>query len=143
MIEIELEPMALPAMQRAHEEERALYLQLARAVAARRAGEADHDAIDAILSDLLDHMTRHFGEEDRMMFEAGFPPYPAHSAEHRQVLEEVAASIARWQQTRDLDALAGHLLDRHLAWMKRHVATMDYLTARYLAMAEVAQRRPL
>lgn len=138
---IELEPMEHPGMQAAHEVEIELYLRLAAQVEARNRGElADADAaIDTTLVTLLSQMEAHFGEEDRMMLALRFPPYPAHAAEHRQVLDEMRNSIARWQVDRDLDALACHVLGDHLVWMKRHVATMDYLTARFINMASAAR----
>ena len=40
----------------------------------------------------------------------------------------------------EIGAILAALLDRYLAWRKRHVATMDYLTARNLAMAKAAER---
>lgn len=70
----------------------------------------------------------------------GFPPYPAHAGEHQEVLHGIRQAIAAWRQGHDDDLLRRHLLDEHVRWMTRHVATMDHLTARFINMALAAGR---
>lgn len=139
-LQLELDAMEHPGMQAAHEAEQALYCELAAVINARRRNEVGDAAVEQVLDALFATMERHFAEEDQMMLELRFPPYPHHAGEHRQVLASVVATIARWRATRDLDLLMDQLLGTHLSWMKRHVATMDYLTARFINMASAAQQ---
>ncbi len=99
------------------------------ATLARKAGPAE---VDALLDRLLEHTRSHFAEENRLMQETGFPPYPMHKGEHDRVLDDMESRIARWKQGRDTKALSGWLEVGLVDWFVSHVSTMDYITARFI-----------
>lgn len=96
---------------------------------ARKAGPAE---VDALLDRLLEHTRSHFAEENRLMQETGFPPYPMHKGEHDRVLDDMETRIARWKAGRDTKALSDWLEVVLVDWFVSHVSTMDYITARFI-----------
>jgi len=100
-------------------------------------GQLDANAttkeVDASLDELLTHTQHHFAEEERMMREVNFPPFPVHKGEHDAVLKDMAARVGNWEQDRDADALRAWL-DKNVGdWFVNHVSTMDFVTARFIA----------
>jgi len=95
--------------------------------------QAPDSDVDAVLNQLLEHTHHHFGEEERAMQEAQFPPYPMHKMEHDQVLEDMQNRVAQWQQQRDASVLKNYLEKTLIDWFTRHVGMMDFVTARYIS----------
>ncbi len=95
--------------------------------------------VDALLARLLAHTRDHFAEENRLMQEASFPPYPMHKGEHDRVLADMEAHITRWKEGRDAVALANWLEVGLVDWFVGHVSTMDFVTARYIKNAQGKQ----
>jgi len=88
--------------------------------------------VDTLLDELLVHTRHHFAEENRLMQETGFPPYPMHKGEHDRVLGDMESRIARWKQERDATALSNWLEVDIVDWFVSHVSTMDFITARFI-----------
>ena len=88
--------------------------------------------VDTLLDELLVHTRHHFAEENRLMQETGFPPYPMHKGEHDRVLGDMESRIARWKQERDATALSNWLEVDIVDWFVSHVSTMDFITARFV-----------
>lgn len=95
----------------------------------RQAPDTD---VDATLDELLAHTRHHFGEEERHMQEAQFPPYPMHKMEHDRVLEDMENRVAQWKRQRDATALRDYLEHALIDWFTQHVGMMDFVTARYI-----------
>ncbi len=93
---------------------------------------APNAGVDTLLDELLEHTRHHFAEEERLMQEFRFPPYPVHKGEHDKVLADTAAKIEGWKRGHDGGALR-QWLDRDVGdWFVNHVSTMDLVTARYI-----------
>jgi hemerythrin len=98
--------------------------------------EARH-ALDQRLQEFLDHLQTHFAGEEEHMRRHGFPVYPIHKGEHDRVYAELEQVINGWQREGDLAALRHYLYEVFPAWMFQHIASMDRVTALFLA--EVTQ----
>ncbi len=129
----------LDFMNRVHGEEVAMLNQLAERVAARDADPAVQADIDALLDTLLAHMRRHFADEEAMMRRIAFPPYPVHKQEHDRLLEELTRLHDQARAQGDTREMERFLLETVPAWFDQHVATMDMVTARFLAMQGVTE----
>lgn len=121
--------VALDFMNRDHADFVALRGQLL-ALLSEHASEA---RVDNLLDELLAHTSHHFAEEERVMLETGFPPYPVHKMEHDNVLAEMAAKADSWKKTRDAAALHDWVDCRMGDWFVNHVGSMDLVTARFAA----------
>jgi hemerythrin len=90
-------------------------------------------AVDALLDELLSHTRHHFAEEERLMREVNFPPFPVHKGEHDAVLRNMSTRVEDWKQDRDAERLRAWL-DKDVGdWFVDHVSTMDFVTARFIA----------
>lgn len=121
--------VALTFMNRDHAEFVALRDSLLGQLDARSPAEA----VDSSLDELLTHTRQHFAEEERLMREVNFPPFPVHKGEHDAVLKGMATRIASWKLDRDANVLRVWL-DKDVGdWFVNHVGTMDLVTARFIA----------
>jgi hemerythrin len=120
--------VALDFMNRDHAEFVGLRAQLLELLAAA----APDARVDKLLADLLEHTRHHFAEEERLMQEVRFPPYPVHKGEHDSVLADMAAKVELWKQGHDAAALR-KWLERDVGdWFVNHVSTMDFVTAGFI-----------
>lgn len=121
--------VALDFMNRDHEE----FVSLHGAVLEVLRTSSRLEDLERILADLALHLQSHFAAEEDVMQRHRFPAYPVHLAEHRRVLADVEARYGRWRSDRDGNALADWLDGEVAAWFLDHVASMDTVTAGYIA----------
>ena len=95
----------------------------------------DATKITEIFTRLLQHNREHFAREEEQMQQFDFPPYPVHQREHGIVLTEMAAELDAWTKTADLERLKHYARITLTNWFVNHIATMDTITARYIAGA--------
>lgn len=120
--------VALEFMNRDHAE----FVGLRASLLELLASPAPDARVDKLLDELLEHTRHHFAEEERLMQETGFPPYPMHKGEHDNVLADMAARVERWKQGHDVAALR-EWLDREIGdWFVNHVSSMDFVTAGFI-----------
>ncbi len=122
----------LAFMNRDHAE----FVELRETLLVMLAHQGNPAEADALLDRLLEHTRRHFAEEERLMQETRFPPYPMHKGEHDRVLADMESHVARWKQERDITALSDWLEVGLVDWFVGHVSTMDFVTARYIKNAQ-------
>ncbi|MEK7811301.1 MAG: hemerythrin family protein [Pseudomonadota bacterium] len=96
-------------------------------------------AVDLKLSWLLAHTRHHFAEEERKMQETHFPPYLMHKMEHDRVLADMESHIEDWLAKRDAVALQNWMQKDVASWFLTHVATMDFVTAGFIAAQQHAK----
>jgi hemerythrin len=121
-----------PFMNRVHDEEAELLERLKQQLAAVRAGEQELNALDPLVDELLTHMIEHFEREERLMQQIGFPPYPMHKSAHDEVLEATRGVVDAWKKQPDAELLDSFFLQQLPQWLEQHIATMDFVTARFL-----------
>ncbi len=75
--------------------------------------------VAACIDTLIDDVTRHFAEEEKILQQAGFPAVQAHAEQHRELLDHAAYLVERFKR-HDLDTgelfqfLATDLVARHM-----------------------------
>jgi len=100
----------------------------------------DTEASEAELSDaleaLFEHTRTHFTNEERLMREVGFPPYEIHKAEHDRVLNEFQLVMLDWRTKKENNILRDYICSETPQWLHQHIATMDTMTANFIAMVK-------
>lgn len=129
MKSIDFETVDHQAMQALHEEEAIILHDLLSALQKK---DADITAINSLIDQFIKHTEQHFSYEENLMIKAGFPPYPAHASEHRNALDQLQDYHSQWQTHLSPADLYKQLHEAYLPWLKRHVQTMDYLTAQFV-----------
>lgn len=89
--------------------------------------------IAAVLTEMFEHSKSHFAREEAEMLRVDFPAYECHKGEHERVLAELVQVLQRWQQNSDIESLQGYLNSTLCRWLINHVATMDSVTAMFVA----------
>ncbi len=92
----------------------------------------ERDDVTALLAQLLAHSREHFGREELQMEKFSFPAYSCHKNEHEQVLTEMEKELDAWQAAGDVQWLNDYL-EQLPEWLAGHVASMDTVTANYIA----------
>lgn len=127
-------PVALESMNEIHHEEADMLNALDELMQQVEQGSAAVDSLEAKLDEFLDHMTSHFRGEEVEMEAINFPPYRIHKSEHDNELAKASECINNWKTSNDLEPLATYLREELPQWLDQHIATMDKVTAHFLAM---------
>ena len=125
----ELPEVAVASMNATHAEEMEILQRLLAALASDTA-----EAAAAAAEEFLRHVEAHFGREERLMEQYGFPPYPMHKGEHDQMRALVANACGDVGTAEGRARLRAFLERDFLPWLVNHVTTMDTVTAQFLAM---------
>lgn len=127
----QLPMLKTPVMNDMHYEAVLLINQLSSAIQ-----NADTDEIEKTLQSLIDHTREHYGKEENLMLEKGFPPYAAHKEEHDGSLVEMEKEASHFLQTKDANALGRYVENSLIPFFLRHTETMDAVTSIFLENSE-------
>jgi hemerythrin len=94
--------------------------------------EENKQKIDEQYQEWFKHTIVHFANEEEMMREKSFPPYPVHKGEHDNALSTMDRVFLSWQSTGDIQVLKGYLEEELPTWLVHHIQTMDTVTAMFL-----------
>jgi len=94
----------------------------------------EKQTITQALESWLQHTKVHFANENTLMKEINFPPYPMHAGEHESTLEKMAALVNEWKSTNDIEPVAEFAFNEWPKWFEAHISTMDMMTARFAVM---------
>ncbi len=124
--------LAVPFMNEDHAEEARLINAASDQVEALRAGKGGPDEVKGALEALYAHTRAHFAREESAMLEASFPALSFHQAEHVRILGELGEAERRFRESGQGEPLAAYLAT-FPSWFEQHIASMDTVTARYVA----------
>ncbi|QSZ40771.1 hypothetical protein GJV85_01100 [Sulfurimonas aquatica] len=97
----------------------------------------DINSISELFIELIEHTEQHCKNEEEMMIEKKFPPYPAHKEEHDLALDDMRNAALKFTETKDIDAVKKYV-DLNLApWFLQHTETMDAVTSMFLENSEL------
>jgi hemerythrin len=94
-----------------------------------------HD-VDAVISGILEiqeHCIKHFAHEEQEMRRFQFPPFKVHKQAHDRVLMEIDMVVKQLQNHRILSKISGYIEHEFPSWFAHHLATMDKMTAEFIA----------
>lgn len=118
-------------MNRDHEEAVDLLNRLQQGVS-----EENLEQVKQGMAELISHCQQHFEREEISMRNYGFPPYVIHKQEHDRVLMELKMIAEQLQSHSDVSKISSYVIQEFPAWFVQHLATMDKMTAQYLAMKQ-------
>lgn len=81
------------------------------------------DVTDRLLRDLVAYTKSHFASEEFMLAKTGYPQLEAHRQRHRELTEEVAGYVKRFE--RGEAALSVHLIGFLRDWLTNHIRRED------------------
>ncbi|BAI72797.1 hemerythrin [Azospirillum sp. B510] len=101
----------------------------------RAACDAPSGGLQAPFAAFAKHLREHFARENALMTQHGFFALHCHMDEHARVLMVVAAMEADLENGRE-DRARLYVTEHFPDWFHTHLATMDRVTADFLAQAE-------
>jgi len=92
----------------------------------------DLNGVREVLEEYLQHLIKHFADEEKLMKEADFPEYYAHKAEHDRNIKELKALTLYFEKHQDTKAIYIHIQGGLSPWILHHMKTMDTEAAEFL-----------
>jgi len=87
-----------------------------------------------LLKELIRHTHEHFGQEETLMHETGFATASEHVEEHRRILNDMEAMLARAERGRL--RMPREFIKTHMPeWFQLHLVTMDSALAQHLKIS--------
>lgn len=117
----------LPSMNEVHDEEIELIAKL-HAVAKDNQTKLAYER----LNELIEHMAKHFADEEKWMQEAEYPGYHRHKHEHTKQLMDIQAVRSFYEMTNDTQAIAAYMHDSLSPWIIEHVEDYDSAASEFL-----------
>jgi hemerythrin len=99
------------------------------------------DEVQRVLAFLGDYVHLHFGAEEALMVQHGYPQRTEHLEQHREFIRGLAQlkqELGRMGPTAELAALVG---GRLVDWLREHIAATDLALGTWLAAQERAGPR--
>jgi len=120
-------------MQEVHLEEIEMMNAVYKLLEAVESDSGDRLLLTEKLDELLLHTREHFANEERLMREYNFPPYQMHKGSHDLFLADMEQMLMDWKSNHKIAPVGQFLRSELPSWMKQHIATMDFVTAGFLA----------
>jgi hemerythrin len=130
----QLPTVALDFMNKDHQEVVDIYNQVERDYKL-----LDVDSVIAGILQIQEHCIQHFAHEELEMKTYDFPPYQVHKQEHDRVLMDIDMVVKQLQNHRMLSKISGYIEHAFPSWFSHHLATMDKMTAEFIAGQKIAQ----
>jgi len=130
----QLPTVALDFMNKDHQEVVDIYNQVERDYKL-----LDVDSVITGILQIQEHCIQHFAHEEREMKTYNFPPYQVHKQEHDRVLMDIDMVVKQLQNHRMLSKISGYIEHAFPSWFSHHLATMDKMTAEFIAGQKIAQ----
>lgn len=86
-------------------------------------GEKSAEVLSRVLARLTFYSVQHFGHEEKLMEESGYPGYPEHKAEHEAFVEKLGEFKAGFHNGNP--ALPEEVLAYLRAWLLGHIQGTD------------------
>ena len=128
-----LPQVAVAFMNEDHREEARLLNAVTAALTAVCDGRGGRAEVTRTWRALEQHTRAHFAREERAMIQTNFPPFEVHRAEHELVLAAMEAELRAFEEGGEAERLTRYVDSAMPDWLHRHIETMDFVTARYLA----------
>lgn len=98
----------------------------------------DSETIAMCMHEIIEHTRGHFGNEERLMKEVGFPAFNMHESEHIRVFNEIQRVFSQWLHTKDNNILKEYFFGSFQEWLSAHITSMDTITAQFISMNKIA-----
>lgn len=93
----------------------------------------DKTLIEKIFSGMLDYTRIHFADEERLLFENGYPDYDAHKKLHDNFIEQLEELRKRLQQGQLSDWQSTlEIINLMSKWFREHIRKADQKYAAFL-----------
>lgn len=98
-------------------------------------GYCDRDLVESQIKILERYVVEHFGREEHLMRQAGYPHLEAHLALHTQFRADVSRIRRQWMTSGDDPELQAEISETLSHWLVNHILGADRAYGPWLAKA--------
>ena len=124
--------MDVEEMQETHENEIKILNELDKLATHYQIHKEIPDGLEEKLDEYIEHVHKHFANEERLMQKYGFPSYDMHKNAHDMFLMDLEYATKPWKERGDLKKIISFLY-KTPEWIVMHVNSVDTPTANFLA----------
>lgn len=128
----QLEYMSVDQMQETHENEIKILNEIEKLAIKYERKEIEKAELEAKLDEYIDHVHKHFANEERLMEEYNFPSFDMHKLAHDMFLMDLTYATRQWKEFGDIKKIINFVY-KTPEWILMHVNSVDAPTANYLA----------
>ncbi|MDQ7045402.1 MAG: hemerythrin family protein [Sulfurimonas sp.] len=128
----QVEEMSVEAMQETHENEIQILNDIDKLATIHQIQKTGLDELVAKIEEYIEHVHKHFANEERLMQKYNFPSYDMHKTAHDMFLEDLDHSVRQWKRADNIEKIT-NFIRRTPEWIVLHVNSVDAPTANYLA----------
>lgn len=128
----QLEYMNVDQMQETHENEIKILNEIEKLAIKYERKEIEKAELEAKLDEYIDHVHKHFANEERLMEEYNFPSFDMHKLAHDMFLMDLTYATRQWKEFGDIKKIINFVY-KTPEWILMHVNSVDAPTANYLA----------
>jgi len=138
----QVEHLDVEEMQETHEEEIKLLNEVEKLSTKYLMDKSNLTQLEAKLDEYIDHVKKHFANEERLMKKYDFPSYDMHKTAHDMFLDDISAAIRQWKNFGDIKKIINFIY-KSPEWIVLHINTVDVPTSAYIAqkMAEESEKK--
>jgi len=135
----QVEEMSVAQMQETHENEIKILNAIDNLAIDYDRKEVTLEELEAKINEYVEHVHKHFANEEELMQKYNFPSYDMHKTAHDMFLEELDHAIKNWKRYDNIEKIT-NFIRRTPEWIVLHVNTVDVPTANFLAAKMKAGR---
>ncbi|MDA7816731.1 hemerythrin family protein [Sulfurimonas sp.] len=128
----QVEDMSVEQMQETHENEIKILNDIDKLAILCDRGQITQEELETKINEYIEHVHKHFENEEKLMREYDFPSYDMHKTAHDMFLEELQNAIKYWKRYEDINKILNFIRNAP-EWIVLHVNTVDAPTANYLS----------
>ncbi len=130
-IKVEFDPLLETGEAAIDAQHRELFVRLDRLLEASHEGRSAAE-IDGLLQFLGRYIVEHFGAEERLMTEAGYPDIESHRREHEWFVQEYGIMYREFKQEGPRLAFVIRVSNRVATWFREHIFKTDRVMAAWI-----------
>ena len=128
----QVEELDVEEMQATHENEIQILNDIDKLATQCQIQKTPTDALEAKLHEYVEHVHKHFTNEEGLMEKYNFPKYEMHKTAHDIFLSDLEHSSREWRKYGDFKKIL-NFIRKTPEWIVLHVNSVDAPTAAYLA----------
>ena len=128
----QVEFMSVDEMQKTHEDEIKIINEIDKLTFEYERGTIKLDQLESKLDAYIEHVKKHFANEERLMQKYNFPSYEMHKLAHDMFLMDLQYATKQWKEFGDIRKMT-NFVAKTPEWIVMHVNSVDAPTADYLA----------
>ncbi len=128
----QVEEMSVEQMQQTHENEIKILNQIEKLAFGVDRKAVELSELEKKLDEYIEHVQKHFSNEERLMQKYDFPSYDMHKTAHDMFLLDLESATRQWKKFGDIKKIINFVY-KTPEWIVLHVNSVDAPTADFLA----------